>query len=155
MPFYKVDVNEEGEAVEAAEYYERAQTQVSLVSADDWVKEMHQRLLDLGYRSITVRYDGGYDEGFAYFDRAERQFGGTVEATTVAVQLLSGTLARHAETRQTKDGGLQLGNMYLSEPGTANQRMGYLMDEFAHHGASALLGDGYGTGEYTMRGWFR
>jgi hypothetical protein len=155
MPYLNTYFDEEGEPDDAGEYYEPAQAQVSFAFADDWLKAMRQYLVDLGYQSIIVRYDGGNDEGFAYFDRAESHVGGTADAKTVAEQLLSTPVTAHANPTQTDDCRLQVGNMILSEPGTANQRMGYLMDEFAHHGASALLGEGYGTGEYELRGWFR
>ncbi|MFL5243090.1 MAG: hypothetical protein ACJ8FY_13360 [Gemmataceae bacterium] len=155
MPYLNTSFDEEGESDNAGEYYEPAQTKASFASADDWLREMHQCLVDLGYQSIILRYDGGNDEGFAYFHGAERPDGSTADTTTVARQLLSRPVARHANPTPDDDGRLQVGNIVLREPGTANLRMGCLMDDFADHAASALLGEGYGTGEFTLRGWFR
>jgi hypothetical protein len=155
MPYYNLQFDDEGEAIPAGEYYEAAEKEVSFAGAEDWVAGIHQSLIELGYVAVIVRYDGGHDEGFAYFHRAEHSDGRARDAHFVAQQLLSLPVARHTVPREYPKGVRRIGDTILFQMPNPSQAMGILMDGFADHAASQLLGDGYGTGEYTLRGWFR
>ncbi len=148
MPFYNLDFDEEGNAVEGSETYQPAEVDVPLVNeaddCEDW-GEIRTALLEAGYSSLVIRYDGGNDEGFSYFHRAERPDGAHRDAAAVAVELLRGPLARLAEAPTEE----------WRSPQSPQERVGWALDEFTMHPATAVLGEGFGTGEYTLRGWFR
>lgn len=98
-----------------------------------------------GVSKVRIRYDGGYDEGFAHFEFA--LIAGRKSDRMATVKLLDGLSA------QIKSASADSGISYMvsQEPARANE---YALDEFAHALASQLLGDGYGTGEYELYGAF-
>jgi hypothetical protein len=155
VPYYNADFDEDGNPGEGGEVYESAEAVVPFVRVDAWISEIRRTLVELDYATLIVRYDGGCDEGFAYFHRAQRADGSAASPDEVAKQLLATPFAVHAEPKAGLHGLPQVGGAYVPDDCSPAERIGFLMDEFAHHAASKLLGEGYGTGEYTLRGWFR
>ena len=84
-----------------------------------------------------MRYDGGNDEGFAWFDHCVLKDGSTRDADQVAVELERKGLAPNMKT-------------WGSRSATRNA----LDDLVAGIWAAKLLGQGYGAGEYVMYGAF-
>jgi hypothetical protein len=187
MPYYNVDpgayeeyAEEMGEELEIpeGEYYEPAETTYNFDEANVLVRAVRDALWEKGFWFVEGHYDGGYDEGFAYFDaavidvgsdempdlvKAGRALGAVPEAKRVAGDELMAILQ---ETRLSK---VYLDSIdELNFPPAAKeahrQRMLALppaqhitsaLEEFADELASELLGRGFGTGEYTLRGRFR
>lgn len=83
----------------------------------------------LGAVRAYIRYDGGNDEGFAYFDHCVLRDGSVRDARAVASDLNAAGAAA------------------FPDPQT-------LADEVANQWTSRLLGQGYGAGEYRMYGAF-
>jgi hypothetical protein len=105
-----------------------------------------------GATAFKVRYDGGYDEGFAHseavafgqqakdHDRAARDL-----ATPHLVARIRAAAGEESQWHNASE-------FYASASDTEVIR--HAMDELAHELASKLLGDGYGTGEYELYGAF-
>lgn len=90
---------------------------------------------DLGATRAYVRYDGGNDEGFAWFGHCEFKDGSTRDADQVAKDLEAAGLKIEMQT-------------YGGQSPVRNA-----LDDFvASVWAVKLLGEGYGTGEYVMYG---
>ena len=107
---------------------------------------VHAALVELGVGFVGCSYDGGGDEGFAHFDVA------AIGNARLTVDDLSGRLA---------DG--PLGEIpehpWIFPPDyfhhlSRSERVKEYLDHFAFTLAEHLLGDGYGTGEYSMYGSF-
>src|SRR5437879_5213066 len=111
MPYYNLEFDDEGEANPAGEYYEAAEKEVSFAGAEDWLTEIHQSVIKLGYTAVIVRYDGGHDEGFAYFHRAEQSDGRARDASFVAQQLLSLPVVRHTVPKEYPKGVRRIGDV--------------------------------------------
>ena len=113
---------------------------------------MLEALRAAGATGFRVRYDGGYDEGFAHPDAV--RFGGHPrEASQVMTEITSPALVgaiRAAAGRDSVWGNAA--EMY----GEASDdvAVSYALEELAHELACRLLGDGYGTGEYQLYGAF-
>lgn len=94
-------------------------------------------LAALGAKTVYARYDGGNDEGFAWFDHCVMADGSTRDADQIAKDLrASGVLPR------------------LPVWGSNSPTHNALDDILASTWAVYLLGRGYGTGEYVMYGAF-
>ena len=94
------------------------------------------KLAELGVVRAYIRYDGGSDEGFAWFDHCVMMDGSTRGAEVTANELTaSGFRLIHATGDEIK----------MREA---------LDDPAALVWSIALLGEGYGTGEYSMFGAF-
>lgn len=107
-------------------------------------------LRDLGARRAYCRYDGGHDEGFASLDHVEMQDGQRIEADALVAQLVA---ARTVD----RDGLQRLTNgryHRLVVSSYQDQLREALEDWIATEWASMLLGQGFGTGEYSMYGAF-
>ena len=99
-------------------------------------------LKELGVRRIYCRYDGGNDEGFAWLESMELRDGARIDGDArrdVQAQALL------QATDRVKDSGAVTDEAFLANPGC-----GWLCDEWA----MMLLGDSFGTGEYSMYGAF-
>jgi hypothetical protein len=105
------------------------------VQAEGEAARFAAALLALGALRAYVRYDGGNDEGFAWFDRCAMADGSTRDADQVAKDL---------EAAGVKPAIQTWGN------GTPTRNA--LDDILANPWAGKLLGEGYGTGEYVMYG---
>jgi hypothetical protein len=91
----------------------------------------------LGARSAYARYDGGNDEGFAWFDHCVMADGSTRDADRLAQDLEAAGLSPHMKTW-----------------GGRSPTRNALDDLLATTWAVELLGQGYGTGEYVRYGAF-
>lgn len=94
-------------------------------------------LHELGATHAYIRYDGGDDEGFAWFDHCIFKDGLRRDADTVAKDL--------------EAGGVEPG---IEAFGGRGHMRDVLDDVLASMWAVELLGEGYGTGEYVMYGAF-
>jgi hypothetical protein len=124
--------------------YQAAKTSFKPAKLGKIAKLVHQALLEMGATAFRVRYDGGFDEGFAYSDHL--MFGKEKRPVeSVAKELASSALAAKvralAAKRYYKDA---VGAKLIKEA----------LDELAHEMACQLLGESYGTGEYQLYGAF-
>lgn len=105
-------------------------------------------LREIGVKSVYCRYNGGGDEGFADFTGAK------IEDRIVEFEELKSLLIETSLGSKTTE---YLHRYYGSPHGelSAQQRVEFYLDEFARALATYLLGRGYGTGEYSMKGSFR
>jgi hypothetical protein len=115
-------------------------------------------LREAGVLEITCHYDGGNDEGFAHFESAATKHG--TKTLEELIDFLRGsrlgavdydpyaTLSKLTPD-QCRDWQAQNSQM------TETQRIGDFLECFIEAIAVALLGEGFGTGEYAMEGRFR
>jgi hypothetical protein len=94
-------------------------------------------IAELGAVRAYIRYDGGNDEGFAWFDHCVMKDGSTRDADRIAKDLEAAGLKPKMQTW-----------------GGRSPTRGALDDFVAGTWAIQLLGQGYGTGEYVMYGAF-
>lgn len=93
-----------------------------------------QAMAEAGAVSAYCRYDGGNDEGFAWFDSCTMKDGSTRTADEIAAELQkAGAFAAFGETQRRRD---------------------QLDEVVATFWAVKLLGRGYGTGPFVMYGAF-
>ncbi len=110
-------------------------------------------LLAMNATGFKVLYDGGYDEGFSHADSVFFA-GGAGQPVDVVIDKFAtpdfATAVRTAAKSQSVYGNA--GEFYakLADRDVAK----HALDELAHELASKLLGDGYGTGEYSLYGAF-
>jgi hypothetical protein len=111
-----------------------------------------EALKTAGVTALGVRYDGGYDEGFAYPETLH--YG---ESTRPAAEVLPGLASpdliqriRAAASEDSIWGNATQMYAQASDP----QAMTYALDELGTELATRLLGDGFGTGEYELYGAF-
>ena len=94
-------------------------------------------LAALGAKTVYARYDGGNDEGFAWFDHCGMADGSTRDADQVAADLEAAGISTGLRTWGVKSP-------------TRNALDEFMATTWAVH----LLGRGYGTGEYVIYGAF-
>ncbi len=188
MPYYQVDpdvleeMREMGEEavseVPEGEFYEPAETTFDFSTADPIVQAMRRALVENGCVSVECRYDGGYDEGFAYFERAQVQLstGELPELAAAAKEmgLLPDTSELSGEDlaavlkdyplaeamKQSIDASRSPENWKVHqrkwlESATPQALVQHALENLADTLVSELLGQGFGTGEYSLRGRFR
>ncbi len=98
---------------------------------------------NMGATHVHCSYNGGFDEGFAFFE-ALTVHGEKVEKATVIERIIANSLDQMPDYEF---------NGY--EPNSPEEKIGNLLDwYFADVLATLLLGRGYGTGEGSMRGAF-
>ena len=116
---------------------------------------VYSLLVDCGMTRFRETYDGGHDEGFAHADAV--WFGDDPRAIAAAADVLAAAPFCHArllEAARQADGSHwgDAARVYGGDtPAAAVERA---LDEVAHAMASALLGRGFGTGEYELYGAF-
>jgi hypothetical protein len=103
-------------------------------------------LRKVGVRRFYCRYDGGHDEGFSRLDRAEMANGERLDADALSRRLTEAGLLDKIYAA-----GLMRPSAHFSDQELLRQ---FLDDWLANEWAIMLLGDGYGTGEYSMYGAF-
>ncbi len=108
-------------------------------------RQVFDVLRELGVKVIHCRYNGGGDEGFAHFDRVE------LEDRTVSLNALKSQLATGSLGSKTSE---YLRSYYHSTQPSPEQRVDFFLELLADELAIHLLGSGYGTGEYSMKGAF-
>jgi hypothetical protein len=119
----------------------------------DVLEIMRQR----GLVALDCHYDGGSDEGFSYFDSATTVDGKLTQAEVL--QRLKGTRLSEPEFvaapanlwRTVED---REGWVARRAGRTEEQRIEEWLDQVVEFLAVALLGEGYGTGDYAMVGRF-
>jgi hypothetical protein len=121
--------------------------------SDRWKKLAQQHLAimvpalrEIGGRRAYCRYDGGHDEGFAWLDSIELSDGARINADAVAQRLYD--IQVHSRLRTA---GLLNGPREFSD---LEQLRDHLRHWLCNDWATMLLGDSYGTGEYSMYGAF-
>jgi len=103
-------------------------------------------LRQIGARRAYCRYDGGNDEGFCWFDSVEME---DSERITAAA------LVQRAWEAQLLDKLYAAEVMRPSDAISGQQQLDvFVRYTLCHEWASMLLGDRYGTGEYSMYGAF-
>lgn len=167
MPYYQVDpefLEEMAEYGMQAEmpsgpgpFYEPAHANFTDGNLSGGARLLRDALVEKGINQVQCRYDGGYDEGFAYFEHGFAA-GQPMSASEVANLFAEGPLAE-ASLEPTADGPYPPGyrdqmRARLAEI-PAVQRIEGMVEELAESLAVVLLGEGYGTGEMSLRGRFR
>jgi len=112
------------------------------------IPALHQ----IGARRIYGRYDGGNDEGFAWFDSVELQDGQRIDLDALAQRLHD--LQVHASLRSA---GVQLHAGYSPRAGgspSEREALKGCIEMLCQDWATLLLGRGFGTGEFSMFGAF-
>jgi hypothetical protein len=103
-------------------------------------------LREIGARRVYCRYDGGNDEGFAWLDSVELQAGERINADALGRRLYE----IQVQDKLYVAGIANRAGGVLDQEGLQDLVRDWLVDEWA----PMLLGNGYGTGEYSMYGAF-
>jgi hypothetical protein len=103
-------------------------------------------LRELDVRRLHCRYDGGNDEGFAWFDSAELRDGARLDPDALAQRLAEQKFLDRLITH----GAMTRIERFSEREQVAFFLRGQLCDEWA----TMLLGRSYGAGEYVMYGAF-
>ena len=110
-------------------------------------RQVFNVLREIKVKTVYCRYNGGGDEGFADF------VGAKLEDRIVEFDELKSLLAEGLLGSKTTE---DLRRYYCNyEEPSARVRVEFYLDVFARSLATHLLGSGYGTGEYSMKGSFR
>jgi hypothetical protein len=122
------------------------------------IVEIGQILLEAGFLEIVCHYDGGNDEGFAFFDSASTAEGRFTLKETIA--RLCGTRLGAPDydpggTLPKLNPDQRRDSLARQSQKTEARRIEDCIDWFVQDIAVALLGRGFGTGEYAMTGRFR
>lgn len=110
-------------------------------------RDVFDVLAELGVTDVYCRYNGGGDEGFAHLSGVKIE-DRIVEFDDLKHQLAEGSLGTKMSER------LNRYYSYIGAP-SKEQRVEFYLDTFADSLAIRLLGRGYGTGEYSMKGSFK
>ncbi|MBV9863874.1 MAG: hypothetical protein JO316_00840 [Abitibacteriaceae bacterium] len=127
--------------------YQPAQAQFTPGQLDEVSQFVCEMLQGMGVIAVRCQYDGGGDEGFAYFGEA------FVGSQSLSAQELAAQLA-DAESAQTSPVIPEHLRSYYANLPPVERAKSYL-DDFANELATLLLGEGYGTGDYSMHGSFK
>lgn len=132
--------------------YEPAQAQFTPEQLDENSRLVYEALQSMGVTAVRCKYDGGGDEGFAYF--GEAMLGDqTLDAPQLGAQLAEGVLGQTSATPPEATAPQHLLSYYQNLPPV--ERAQAYLEDFANELATILLGDGFGTGEYSMHGSFK
>lgn len=104
-----------------------------------------RELRTLGATQIAVRYDGGGDEGFAHFENAKTPTG-ELNIAELAARFAPGPVG------DVPEGGPIFGwrDQNAGRVEQAHDALSWLVSELAFQ----LLGEGFGTGEFSIEGRF-
>ena len=124
--------------------------QVRKAESEERIRQLFAILLpalrELGGRRIYCRYDGGNDEGFSWLDSVELANGQRIDPAALTQRLLgAGILDKIYAT-----GIISRVATWTDQA----QLTSFIEDWIINEWAIALLGQGYGTGEYVMYGAF-
>lgn len=161
MPYYEIDpetLEEYAEYMEGGEaphqsgaFYEPAEAVVNLESGNALARTLRDALVAKGFSSVYCRYDGGFDEGFAYFGHATAN-GVPFDPQELAALLKDTPLADALVASYPEPYQVELrAEMAAASP---EKQTLQALEDFADTMAAELLGQGYGTGDYSMRGQF-
>ncbi len=121
---------------------------------------IHAALVARGVTRFRLTYDGGHDEGFAHADAVwfgdgDRRSAGDVAdewAGDTALSAVLDTAARHRHAEMAARYTWMANQAYSPGEDTPRQIVHAALDELAQAVAGSLLGDGFGTGEYSIYG---
>ncbi|RYX85304.1 hypothetical protein EON83_06835 [bacterium] len=127
--------------------YEPAQCPLNQKKLQTTAQLALQELIDLGVTQMTIRYDGGSDEGFTHFQAAKTATG-ELSREEIITSLQNGPLGQSPATP-----------FYYRNPTekltvTRQQWTEEALELFIYELGAQLLGDGFGTGEYSLEGSF-
>ena len=125
--------------------YEAAQCEIDFAALGELSLLAYQELEKLGATQISINYDGGGDEGFAHWDVAKTPDGDWNLAGCIE-KLKSGPLGEKIER-----------GLFYHAPEEELSRAAWTreaLETLAHELATQLLGQGFGTGEYSLEGSF-
>jgi hypothetical protein len=107
----------------------------------------------IGAVRFRVRYDGGHDEGFSHAESVEMADGSTLPIDALVQKLANPQQAAQLRAAAAMPGGSHWyqADQYYAKL-TDAQVVSSALDELADLMTSSLLGQGYGTGEYSMYG---
>lgn len=114
---------------------------------------IYRAVVDAGGQRFRVRYDGGHDEGFAHADAV--WFGDGSEAQSVvdlSRRWASSPLVERIGTAVRERHPNDFHHTTYAFRPAPEQWVDLAFCELAEAVVSALLGDGYGTGEYSLYG---
>lgn len=132
--------------------YEAGSAQFGAAELGPVSRAMLELLRTAGVSALNVRYDGGYDEGFAYPETL--LFGDEPRPVAEALPgLASVEVIARIRTAASEDSMWGNAREMYAQASEA-QVMTYALDELATELASRLLGNGFGTGEYELYGAF-
>lgn len=161
MPYYNVEpelMAEYGASPDdPTQFYEPADTAFDAGNCSAVTKVLWDVLVGKGFTAMRCHYDGGYDEGFAYFDHAEAN--GVAFTAGELGELLADTpvpeaaLLVYDDPAYPEDVRQRMREQQAAR--TPAQRVADALEELAYETASQLLGEGFGTGEYSLRGQYR
>jgi hypothetical protein len=115
-----------------------------------------QWLLDLGFIQVVISYDGGSDEGFAELESAVTADGTWTGGEVVTLLNRVQSIQLPLDSTSDLDGiPIPMRSRVLKLNMKGSGRIHLRMDEFVDAAAIALLGEGFGTGEYAMLGKFQ
>lgn len=127
--------------------YEPAQCALNRQKLRSTAQLMLQELMNLGVTQMVVKYDGGSDEGFAHFDAAKTATG-ELEQQEIIAKLHNGRLGETPETPFYYHPPFEV--LKVTRKQWTQEALALLVYEMA----AQLLGDGFGTGEYSLEGTF-
>lgn len=139
MPYFKYPDQQRHE-------YERATGQFTPEELEPDSHQVYEVLRELGVQSVYCSYNRGYDKEFAHFDAVE------LESETVELNELKLRLTESVLGSRTSE---YLQDYYSNREPSSAQRVDFYLESFANELAIRLLGSGYGTGEYSMKGSFK
>ena len=117
---------------------------------------MIPELRKTGVRRVYCRYDGGNDEGFAWLDSVEMQDGERIAAAALPPRLRDARFFDRLRAARV----LRQSNMIYDNPrfdiGSLPdpQKLDHIFRDLCNEWATMLVGEGFGTGEYSMYGAF-
>jgi hypothetical protein len=123
--------------------------------AQDWARDHDRRskvmqaitipaLREIGVATAYCRYDGGNDEGFAWFDHVTLKDGRRLDAEALVDRLVAAGVGRKLVAAK-----ITIGGPARSDEEQVRDVINYWL---ANEWVSLLLGGGFGTGEYSMYG---
>lgn len=145
----EVEQAEEADPGEVTTQYEEAKATFDFKKASALVKTIHEALLQSQVDTVYIKYDGGNDEGFSYFESAQKA-GQTLKDSDLQ-QLVANPLIQ-AAFESSFGGKMHESTKEYYAKLSPEERAKQWLEEFVEPLAVSLLGEGYGTGEYELRG---
>lgn len=122
-----------------------------LFTPDDFdpdVRCVFEALHEMGVQLVYCRYHGGGDEGYAELSSVKLNEA-TIEFDDLKQQLAECSLGRHSSENMLRY------YAWNNRPNPSPElRVEFFLERFATSLAIFLLGRGFGTGEYSMKGSF-
>ena len=163
MPHYHIDPEDfddltGGEIPDGFEpnFYESAEATIDFPAMCADSRRVREELLAAGFAAVTCTYDGGHDEGFAYFESASDADGVHPAAAVAARLKASGLIPEQSPWLKDALPPAAKEQLAAAWAGRSDeQKLRDVLVTFTEQLATELLGKGFGTGDYSMRGRFR